>query len=99
MVESFAFLAEIYGWTHDAISRLTTRQFFLYLNQAHKLEARRQKLRFEAASYPHIKKGDRMRIDKHYDKIISPPQMPSREETKLSWSILKKRAKKKKKGS
>ena len=79
------------------ILKLTSHQFFLYIREAYKLEAHHQMLRLEAVSYPNMKKGDRSRVEKHYNRIISPPREPSKGKVKLTWSILKKRAEKRKK--
>lgn len=85
----------MYGWTHDRILKLTPRLFFIYLEQASRIEAAQQLLNIEAVCYPNMDKASRRRIDRHYDRIVSPPVPASEEERESTWKILRARAPKK----
>ena len=82
----------MYGWEHDYILTLSTRLFFLYLEQAAKIEAAQQLFNIEAASYPNMTTSSRRKITRHYNRIVAPPEPPTKKEREASWDILKARA-------
>lgn len=90
---SFARIAKEFGWTHEEILRLTTRQFFLYLRNIDKLEAHRQLLTIEAASFPQMKKSDREEVRRHYTVIAEGKKSTQKKRVDKSWSVLRTRRK------
>ena len=62
------------------------------LDEASKIEAEQQLLNIEAASYPNMDKSSRRRIDRHYNRIVSPPTPATKDEQESSWKILRARA-------
>ena len=90
---SFARLAKEFGWTHREILQLTTRQFFLYLRNVDKLEAHHQSLAFEAASIPHMKKGDREKVQQRYIDIAQGGRSTYKKRVDDAWSTLRIRRK------
>jgi hypothetical protein len=92
-VFSFARIAREFGWTHMEILRLTTRQFFLYLRNIDKLEAHKQLLAIEAASFPQMKKTGQEEIKRHYIVITEGRKSTQKKRVDESWSVLRTRRK------
>lgn len=65
----------------------------MYLTEVQKIDAVRNTALLEAASYPYMKKGDRRKVEKKYERIFKRDVMPSREEAKSTWKFLRKRYK------
>lgn len=86
---SFARIAKEFGWTHKEILQLTVRQFFLYLRNIDKLEAHRQSLAFEAASFPQMKKNDQKKARQHYLTIAEGERSTRQQRVDGAWSELK----------
>ena len=90
---SFARIAEKFGWTHVEILKLTTRQFFLYLRSLDKLEAYRQTLALEAASFPQMRESDRKSVMQRYVTIAEGTELTYKEKIDRAWSTLRIRRK------
>jgi len=87
-------MASVYGWTHHEILALTARQFFLYLKEVNAVEARKQMMAFEVASFPNMEKRHRQGMLRPYELALNPD--PTHQETdeitiERSWNQLRSR--------
>lgn len=55
------------------------------------MEARKSVALLEAMSYPYMKKGDRRRVEKKYERILEKDVKPSPKKAEATWDYLRKR--------
>lgn len=70
--EGFARLARVYGWTHNQVGALTSKQFWAYLEAADVIMAGEQLRAIQVVTYPLMKDRDRQKVFSGYMKIIDP---------------------------
>jgi len=63
----------------------------MYLGQIEKIEARKSVAALEAASYPYMKKNDRRKVDRKYERIFERDVEPSPKMAEASWAFLRKK--------
>lgn len=63
----------------------------MYLYEVRKVEATRSLALIEAASYPYLKKSDRRKVDRKYERIFKADVKVSPKRIDSTWSTLRKR--------
>ena len=71
------------------IINLTAHQFFFYLDQVIKLEARQQIYNFEVVSIPHMSKSDKRRLQDRYSKLLGRETESDKNEIDSAWKRLR----------
>jgi hypothetical protein len=82
-------LASEFGWRHGDILSLTVRQFYLYLSQIEKLEARRNLVSCSISAFPHVDNASRRTQIQRYQSVFKTTNVTNQSKIDQNWDALK----------